>query len=292
MRRAEWPPSRPSASRPSWSRSKTTPRACRSRTAAGASSTRTCTAAGRQRPRPAAIVSSAWRAGESPGSSAAASPPCAQKLALWESGVRETRQTRPPCSAARRAVQSPAAPPPTTTTSYSATAAICSPPSRRIASMLLAQPGGGAFAGAGPLVGDRPLGLGGAALGGLDPLLGGVGLRLDLAQPLFGGGDRPLLGLALLGCSSSSWRSSQLLAHLGRPRCASARGRPRAPGSPPRRAARRPRRPRRRPRSVRSASLDPRARALAAAAPEARRSSNVRSALKPQSKRVGRSCAR
>ena len=45
---------------------------------AGASSTSTWTAAGRQRPRPAAIVSAAWRAGESPGSSAAASPPWAQ----------------------------------------------------------------------------------------------------------------------------------------------------------------------------------------------------------------------
>ena len=40
MRRLACPPSSPSASRPSWSRSKTTPRACRSRTAAGASSTR------------------------------------------------------------------------------------------------------------------------------------------------------------------------------------------------------------------------------------------------------------
>ena len=97
MRRRVWPPSRPSASSPSASRSKTTPRARSSRTAAGASSTSAWTAAGRQSPRPAAIVSAAWLAGESPGSSAAASPPCAQKLALWESGVRETRQTRPPC---------------------------------------------------------------------------------------------------------------------------------------------------------------------------------------------------
>ena len=45
---------------------------------AGASSTRTCTALGRHRPRPAAIVSAAWRAVESPGSSTAARPPCAQ----------------------------------------------------------------------------------------------------------------------------------------------------------------------------------------------------------------------
>ena len=78
IRRLAWPPSSPSASRPSWSRSKTTPRAWRSRTAAGASSTRASTAEGRQSPRPAAIVSAAWRAGVSSGSSAAARPPWAQ----------------------------------------------------------------------------------------------------------------------------------------------------------------------------------------------------------------------
>ena len=71
-------PRGPSASRPSWSRSNSTPRARRSRTASGASSTSTCTAEGRQRPRPAAIVSAAWRSGESSGSSAAARPPWAQ----------------------------------------------------------------------------------------------------------------------------------------------------------------------------------------------------------------------
>ena len=53
------------------------------------------------------------------GSSAAASPPWAQKLALWESGVREITQTAAPCSAARSAVHNPAAPPPTTATSHS-----------------------------------------------------------------------------------------------------------------------------------------------------------------------------
>ena len=128
MRRLAWPPSSPSASRPSWSRSKTTPRASRSLTAPGASSTSTRTADGRQSPRPAASVSSAWRSGESPGSSAAASPPWAQKLALWESGVRETRQTSAPCSAARSAVQRPAAPPPTTATPNSGPAAIAAQP--------------------------------------------------------------------------------------------------------------------------------------------------------------------
>jgi hypothetical protein len=70
-------------------------------------------------------VSAAWALGESSGSSAAASPPWAQKLALSESGVREIRQTLPPSSAARSAVQSPAAPPPTTATSNSAAVAIC-----------------------------------------------------------------------------------------------------------------------------------------------------------------------
>src|SRR5204863_279891 len=62
-------------------------------------------------------VSAACCSGESPASSAAARPPCAQKLALSASGFLETRQTRPPSSAARSATQSPAAPAPTTATS-------------------------------------------------------------------------------------------------------------------------------------------------------------------------------
>ena len=78
IRRRVWPPSSPRASSPSGSRSNSTPRSRSSRTIPGASSTRASTAAGRQQPRPAAIVSAAWRAGESPGSSAAASPPWAQ----------------------------------------------------------------------------------------------------------------------------------------------------------------------------------------------------------------------
>ena len=171
MRRLAWPPSSPSARRPSWSRSKTTPRASRSRTAPGASSTSTCTADGRQSPRPAAIVSAAWRSGESPGSSAAARPPWAQKLALWESGVRETRQTLPPCSAARSAVQRPAAPPPTTATSNSERWGYRPSASRRIASscsrsQVAAPSRARAFSSA-----TVPLGLGGPAFGLLDPLL-------------------------------------------------------------------------------------------------------------------------
>ena len=128
MRRRVCPPSRLSASWPSGSRSKATPRDCSSSTAAGAPSTSTWTAEGRQRPRPAAIVSAACWAGESAGSSAAASPPWAQKLALSESGLRDTRQTALPASAARSAVQRPAAPPPTTATSNFATVAIAAPP--------------------------------------------------------------------------------------------------------------------------------------------------------------------
>ncbi len=81
----------------------------------------------------------------------------------------------------------------------------------------LAQPGGGAFAGPRLLVGDRPLGLVGAALGGGDPLLGGVGLRLDLAQPLLGGGDRPLFRLAL-ALQLFLVAQSQLLCGPGRTR--------------------------------------------------------------------------
>ena len=53
----------------------------------------TSTALARQSPRPAASVSSAWRSGESSGASAAASPPCAQKLELSASGLRETSAT-------------------------------------------------------------------------------------------------------------------------------------------------------------------------------------------------------
>ena len=75
-------------------------------TAAGDSSTRTSTAAGSQRPRPALSVSSAWRAGESSGAIAAASPPWARKLArLGERLARDdddpSRRPRPP--RARRA---------------------------------------------------------------------------------------------------------------------------------------------------------------------------------------------
>ena len=62
-------------------------------------------------------MSAACCSGESPGSSAAASPPWARKLALSDSGVREMSTTFAPCSAARSATQSPAAPPPTTATS-------------------------------------------------------------------------------------------------------------------------------------------------------------------------------
>jgi hypothetical protein len=128
MRRRVWPPSSPSANPPSAARSKATPRSRSPRTAAGASSTSARTAEGRQSPRPAAIVSAACCSGESSAARAAARPPCAQKLALWESGVRETTQTAAPCSAARNAVHSPAAPPPITATSYSAAAAIAVPP--------------------------------------------------------------------------------------------------------------------------------------------------------------------
>ena len=64
------------------------------------------------------------------GLSAAASPPCAQKLALSVSGVREMRQTRPPISAACRAVHRPAAPPPTTATSKASLAREVEPKGR------------------------------------------------------------------------------------------------------------------------------------------------------------------
>ena len=123
IRRALCPPSSASAKLPSGSVSKPTPRATSSSTAPGASWTSASTAAVRHRPRPAAIVSRAWRSGESPGASAAASPPWAQKLALSCTAsrrrLRETSTTRAPASAARSAVYIPAAPAPTTTRSAS-----------------------------------------------------------------------------------------------------------------------------------------------------------------------------
>ena len=122
---------------------------------AGASSTRARTAAGRQRPRPAAIVSAAWRSGESSGSSAAASPPWAQKLALCESGVRETRQTL--AAALGRPQRGPEAGGAAADDGDVELARLRLSPPRLSADRveLLAQPGGRAFAGARPLVGDR-----------------------------------------------------------------------------------------------------------------------------------------
>src|SRR5215218_3328363 len=117
IRRAECPPSSPSARLPSSARSNSTPSRCSSATAPGASRTRISTADGRHAPRPALSVSSACRSGESSSASAAASPPWARKLALSDSGFRETRHTRAPRSAATSAVYRPAAPAPTTTTS-------------------------------------------------------------------------------------------------------------------------------------------------------------------------------
>ena len=79
MRRAEWPPSKPSARAPWRSASKRTPRRLRAREP-GQASPRTARArrSGAPPPRPAASVSRAWRSGESSTASAAAIPPCAQ----------------------------------------------------------------------------------------------------------------------------------------------------------------------------------------------------------------------
>src|SRR5665811_681420 len=112
-----WPPSSPNAREPSSRRSNRKPRSSSSSSRAGASSHSTRTVSGAHRPRPAARVSAACWAGESPGSSAAARPPWAWKLALSTSGLREIRQVRAPASAAQSAVHIPAAPPPTTATS-------------------------------------------------------------------------------------------------------------------------------------------------------------------------------
>ena len=128
MRRLAWPPSSPSASAgPSWSRSKTTPRAQLAHRAGGLVDQHL------HRRGPAEAAPGGDRVGGVAGGRVAGlerrgQPPWAQKLALWESGVRETRQTEPPPSAARSAVQRPAAPPPTTATSNSAAAAIAAQP--------------------------------------------------------------------------------------------------------------------------------------------------------------------
>ena len=62
-----------------------------SATTPGASAASASTAERRHEPRPAVIVSSACSSGESSSPIAAASPPCAQKLELSASGLREMR---------------------------------------------------------------------------------------------------------------------------------------------------------------------------------------------------------
>jgi hypothetical protein len=76
--RCECPPSSPSARLPPRSASNCTPSLWRSRTRSGDSSQSTRTALARAASRPAAIVSSACWAGESPAARAAAMPPWAQ----------------------------------------------------------------------------------------------------------------------------------------------------------------------------------------------------------------------
>ena len=119
MRRAECPPSSPSAAHRPGSVSKLDAALAQlldGRRAPPAVST--STAEVRHSPRPAASVSAAWRSGESSAASAAASPPWAQKLELSASGLRETSSDRGPLARRPRARRAgPAAPPPTTTTS-------------------------------------------------------------------------------------------------------------------------------------------------------------------------------
>jgi hypothetical protein len=109
MRRRVWPPSKPSASSPSGSRSKATPAARSSRTASApprpalhgrgpaeaASRRRSC--------RPACL------AGESPGSSAGRQASLRPEAGALRRRRARDQQTAAPCSAARSAVHSPAA---------------------------------------------------------------------------------------------------------------------------------------------------------------------------------------
>ena len=77
IRLVRWPPSRVSAISPDAARSNTAPRAMSRATASGPSVTSAWTAFRSQRPAPAFKVSASCAAGESPGPSAAAMPPCA-----------------------------------------------------------------------------------------------------------------------------------------------------------------------------------------------------------------------
>ena len=117
------PPRRASASRPVASRSNSTPRAISSWTRPGPSSTRTRTASSSQRPAPAASVSARCRSVESSSApSTAATPPCAQRVADWDSAPlvstpREREGEGPPGPASRTAADRPATPLPRTRTS-------------------------------------------------------------------------------------------------------------------------------------------------------------------------------
>src|SRR3954468_14133636 len=212
MRRWVWPPSSPSASRPSWSTSKTTPRASRSRTTAGAASTSVRTPVLRQRP-PAPPPpccgggrgrgGSCRRRGGRGSRRVRAPPPARPGPRSWRSRSagggrrgRRGRRARPPAARSRgrrrrrrrrRRRTQPLA-----------LLMVLSPlglSSQQVE--LLLQPLGCALARPRQLVGDPLLDDRGAALRRFDALLGRLDLRFDLAQPLLGGGKRLLLLAAL-----------------------------------------------------------------------------------------------
>ena len=120
-RASECPPSRArSSSGPSGdgSVSKCAPRRASSRTRSGPSVTRMRTASESQRPAPAVSVSTRCRSGVSGAASAAATPPCAYRVAECESSPLVRTSTDKPRRAAWSAVVSPATPLPNTRTSY------------------------------------------------------------------------------------------------------------------------------------------------------------------------------
>ena len=119
IRRRRCPPSLVSASTPPASESNLAPSAISRLTASGPSVTRARTASTSQIPAPAVSVSRRCCSGESPGPSAAAMPPCAQRVEPSSSSDLVTSSTLAPGSAACafRAAVTPATPEPTTTTS-------------------------------------------------------------------------------------------------------------------------------------------------------------------------------
>ena len=97
-----WPPSRVSDSSPDGSRSNAAPSATSSRSRAGPSVHSTRTASTSQSPTPATSVSCRWSSGLSSGDSAAATPPCAQRVEPSSTSTLVTSRTLPDAGGVQR----------------------------------------------------------------------------------------------------------------------------------------------------------------------------------------------